>query len=63
MLVHDNKGNLTMMTEFEIATTNLQGSCVTVDKQIHMLLRLTSSKRSRVADLPAAGADMAARSE
>jgi hypothetical protein len=54
-----------MMAEFEIATPNLRGSCVTVDKQIHMLLRITSSKRSgaRVAELPAAGAAMAAGSE
>jgi len=52
-----------MKTEFEIATMNLRGSCVTVDKQIHMLLRLTSSRRSRVGELPAAAAAMAARSE
>jgi hypothetical protein len=35
-----------MSTELEIATTNLRGSCVTVEKQLHMLFRVSGKPSS-----------------
>jgi hypothetical protein len=41
------------MSELEVVTPNLRGSCVTVHNQIHGLFRLTSRK-SKSLEMPAA---------